>query len=109
MTTQIPEHDWAHELQNFTNRNAGRKTVIEELAESLGAQEEERGGLLRGVAYDRRDHRIAIMVGDIEGTDRHLTHTVSADSIIELLTDPRGRDSALRIQRPDGQTILRFD
>ena len=37
MTTQIPEHDWANELQNFTNRNAGRKTIIEELGESLGA------------------------------------------------------------------------
>ena len=109
MTTRIPEHDWADELQNFTNRNAGRKTVIEELGESLGAQEEERGGLLRGVAYDRRDHRIEIMVGDLAGTDRHLTHTVSADSTIELVTDTRGRDWALRIQRPDGQTILRLD
>jgi hypothetical protein len=109
MTTRIPEHDWAQELQRFTNRNAGRKTVIEEFAESLGAQEEERGGLLRGVAYDRRDHRIEIMVGDLEGTDRHLTHTVSADSSIELVTDTRGRDWALRIQRSDGQTILRLD
>jgi hypothetical protein len=109
MTTRIPEHDWAHELQNFTNRNAGRKTVIEEHGESLGAQEEERGFLLRGVAYDRRDHRIEIMVGELEGTDRHLTHTVSAESRIELVTDTRGRDWALRIERPDGQTILRFD
>jgi hypothetical protein len=109
MTTRIPESDWAHELQTFTNRNAGRKTVIEELGEELGAQEEERGFLLRGVAYDRRDHRIEIMVGELEGTDRHLTHTVSANSNIDLETDDTGRDRALRIERPDGQTILRFE
>jgi hypothetical protein len=109
MTTRIPEPDWANELQIFTNRNAGRKTIIEELGNELGAQEEERGFLLRGVAYDRRDHRIEIMVGELEGTDRHLTHTVSANSSIDLETDDAGRDRALRIERPDGQTILRFE
>ena len=49
-TRRIPESEWAHELQNFTNRNAGRRTLLEEQGPDLGAQLEEQGCLLRGVA-----------------------------------------------------------
>ena len=108
-TRQIPESEWAHELQNFTNRNAGRRTLLEEHGPDLGAQLAEQGCLLRGVAYDRHDRRIEIMLGELEGADQHLTHSVAAAANIEVVTDQDGRDWALRIARPDGQTLLRFD
>lgn len=109
MTTRIKKAKWAAELQEFTDRNAGRTTVLEELDSGIGAQEEERGFPLRGIAYDRKDGRVAIMLGELEGADRHLTRTISEVLRIDRLADAGGRDSALRIERPGGQTILRFD
>jgi hypothetical protein len=108
MTTRILKRQWADELQQFTNRNAGRITRLEEHDPALGAQEEESGYPLRGIAYDRKDGRVEIMLGDLAGTDRHLTHTLSDVSRIDRLTDERGRDYALRIGREGRQTLLRF-
>src|SRR5688572_14813343 len=105
-TRRIPESEWVRELQSFTNRNAGRRTLLEEQSPELGAQREEQGCLLRGVAYDRHDRRIEIMLGELEGADQHLTHSVAADADIDVVTDMDGRDWALRIARPDGQTLL---
>ena len=56
--------DWIRELSAFTARNAGRRTVLEVDGMDIGAQREEQGYPLRGVAYDPRDGRVEIMLGD---------------------------------------------
>lgn len=108
MTAHIPERDWKGALQEFTQRNAGRATTLEEDSHDFGAQDLEEGFPLRGVAYDERDRRVEIMLGDLEGTEHHLTHTVSGVTGVDVLADSAGHDVALRVRREDGQTILRF-
>jgi hypothetical protein len=104
---RIPESNWKDELQEFTNRNAGRLTVLEEDDTEFGAQEEEQGVELRGVAFDPHDRSVAIMLGELRGTE-HLTHVVREVEGIDVLKSAQGRDLALRIERPEGQTLLRF-
>lgn len=107
MSVTIPSSDWVRELQRFTDRNCGRITRLEE---TVGQEtlDEERGYPLRGVAYDPRDDRIDIMLGDLEGTEHHLTRGISHVHHIELVSSPQGRDLSLRVRRIDGATTLRF-
>jgi len=108
MTVHIPEQQWKGALQEFTQRNAGRTTSLEEDSEDFGAQDLETGFPLRGVAYDERDRRVEFMLGDLEGTESHITHTVSGVTGLDVWSDSAGNDVALRVKRDDGQTILRF-
>lgn len=109
MDQHIPRGEWVAGLKRFTDRNAGRRTVLEEDAPDLGAQSEERNYPLRGVAFDPRDDRVAIMLGELASVDRHLTHSIGRPLTIDLLQDSLGRDAALRITHGgDGQTVLRL-
>jgi len=107
MTNHIPKPSWPDALQAFTNRNAGRVTILDEQGSDIGAQQAERGYPLRGVSYDHHDQRIEIMLGDLNGTEHHFTRGIPNVTGIDVLSVD-GRDAALRIQREDGQTILRF-
>lgn len=102
----IPPDRWAAELQAFTQRNLGRKTSIEVDDPELGAQAQESDYPLLGVAYDHHDQRVEIMVGDREGSARHLTRGIGNVTSIDLLTDARGDDWILRLGHGAGQTIL---
>ncbi len=108
MTAHIPERDWAAALWEFTRRNAGRLTALEEDDPEIGAQQEEKGIQLRGVAFDPHDRSVAIMLGELAGTEEHLTHVIRDVDAVEVLKSATGRDVALRIARGDGQTLLRF-
>lgn len=109
MDRGIDKSEWAAELHAFTTRNAGRRTSLEEDAVEMGAQLAERDYPLRGVAYDRRDDRIEIMLGDQASVDRHVTHVVASPESVDLLRRADGRDEALRIRHDAGaQTILRL-
>jgi hypothetical protein len=108
MNSRMQKGAWATELKQFTDRNAGRVTTLEEHDPDLGAQEAERGYQLRGVAYDQKDDCVEIMLGDLVGTEHHLTRSLSGVREIDRLTDEHGADLALRIGRADGQTILRL-
>jgi hypothetical protein len=108
MDRSLDRAEWAAALQAFTGRNAGRRAVLEEDGEEFGAQEEG-AGTLRGVAYDSRDRRVEIMLGEQNDVERHLTRTVASPQRIDLLADPAGRDAALRIEHEGGQTLLRFE
>jgi hypothetical protein len=109
MDWSIPRDQWVARLKEFTNRNAGRRTVMEEDAPAMGAQEMEHDFPLRGVSYDHRDGRIDIMLGDMASTDRHVTRTIDEPLSVDLLRGPDGRDQALRIRHhQDAQTVLRL-
>ena len=109
MDLSLDRTEWASALQAFTGRNAGRWAVLEEDGEAIGAQEEGVGLPLRGVAYDSRDGRVEIMLGEQANVDRHLTRAVASPRRIDLVADADGRDEVLRIEHEGGQTLLRFE
>jgi hypothetical protein len=108
MDRSLDRAEWASALQAFTGRNAGRWTVLEEDGEEIGALVVGVGPL-RGVAYDSRDERVEIMLGEQRSVEGHLTRTVEGPRRIDLLAGPAGRDTALRIEHDGGQTLLRFE
>ncbi len=98
--------EWAVLIDNFSRRNAGRRTIVEIDDPALGAQILESGFVLQGAAYDHHDNRVELMLGD--GTMRHLTRTIADVTSISVYTDHLGSDAALRVAHGSGQTLLTF-
>ena len=109
MSHRIPRDEWASMLKEFTNRNAGRRVTLEVDGEAFGAQSEGRDYPLRGVAFDPRDGRVEIMLGDQASVDRDVTRAIADPLDIDLLRGPDGRDQALRVSEDGVQTVLRFE
>ena len=100
--------DWAAFLQEFTRSNAGRRVTLEIDDPDLGAQAQAVDYPLLGVASDRRDGRIEIMLGQSGDLSRHLTHTIGGVTSLDVLKGQDGRDEVLRIVQSHGQTLLTF-
>ncbi|HEY5546955.1 MAG TPA: universal stress protein [Gemmatimonadaceae bacterium] len=103
---RIATADWAGELEAFTKRNIGRLASLEVDDPELGAQAQEHDYPFLGAAWDHHDERVEIMLGDFEGTGRHLTRGIGGVTGIDILRDEKGRDWILRIMHGAGQTIL---
>jgi hypothetical protein len=99
--------DWSGLLTAFTRRNADRRTVLEVDDAAIGAQQAEEGLRLRGIAYDPRDRRVEIMLGQLTGT-RHMTHTIVEPDEIGIVSATKGHDLAIRIGHAGSATILTF-
>jgi hypothetical protein len=99
---------WAAALEEFTRRNVGRRARLELDDPALGAQVQERDETVLGVAYDRQDARLQIMLGDIDGGNRHHMRSIGGVTAVDLLTASSGRDLVLRIAHGHGrvQTLL---
>lgn len=107
MTLTIPRSLWSSQLEEFTNRNAGRRALLEVDDPGLGAQAVVDYPLW-GISYDPGGDRVEIMFSDFRDLRRHMTHAVAKARSIELLHE-RGRDEVLRIMGKDGeQTLLRL-
>jgi len=104
----VPKHEWAAQLDAFTRRNIGRRGTLEVDDPELGAQAQETDYPLLGATYDHHDRRVDLMVGELGSVDRHLTRSIGDVRSIDVLTDDRGRDIALRIAHGAGQTLLTF-
>ena len=102
------ETDWAVLLKEFTERNAGRITRLEEDAPDLGAQVEEMRHPFRGAAYDPHGASVTIMLGELDTPEGHLTRSIARTESVDVLTGPDGRDKALRVAHGGGQTLLRL-
>lgn len=98
--------EWARMLGEYTLRHAGRRMRLEFDDPALGAQWAEIDFPLRGIAYDRRDHRIEIMLGEIGSLEERLTHSIVAPSTLEVLATGHPTDEVLCITHPDGRTRL---
>jgi nucleotide-binding universal stress UspA family protein len=98
--------EWAALIDNFSRRNAGRRTIVEVDNIALGAQVVESGYALQGAAYDHHDGRVELMLGD--GTTRHMTRTITDVDSIAVYIDHGGSDAALRVAHGSGQTLLTF-
>ena len=106
MYREIPKERWAVELDAFTERNAQRPTFIEIDSLEFGAQEQERDFPLRGIVYDHRDKRISIMLGELEGADPHLTHSISSVSSVAIGPGHEELIEVVRIAHSGGQTLV---
>lgn len=109
MDTQVSRTEWAAVLQDFGNRNAGRRAWLEVDDPLIGAQEQEHGLQLMGLSYDNRDQRVQIMFGIFGGMEPHLTHTMGDVVQIHIVTDDHGRDVVLYVAQPEVQTMLRIE
>jgi nucleotide-binding universal stress UspA family protein len=105
-TLQRPE--WAIQLDDFSRRNIGRRGVLEVDDPEVGAQAQENDYPFLGATYDHYDDRVELMVGELGDVQRHLTRSIGSVSSIDVLTNERGRDIALRIAHGAGQTLLTF-
>jgi Family of unknown function (DUF5335) len=99
---------WPLALEEFTRRNVGRRARLELDDPALGAQTQERDDTVLGVAYDPRDARLQIMLGDMDGGNRHHVRSIAGVTAVDLLTATSGRDLVLRIAHGHGrvQTLL---
>jgi nucleotide-binding universal stress UspA family protein len=104
-TIDLPKSEWPARLKTFTERNAGRHCRIEVDDPAIGSQAQAFDYPLRGVAFDRRDDRLEIMLGDADGA-LHLSRGISGVTSLSLVVDEGGRDRLLRISYADGQTLL---
>ncbi|HVE32531.1 MAG TPA: universal stress protein [Gemmatimonadaceae bacterium] len=100
--------EWTSQLDEFTRRNVGRRGVLEVDDPELGAQAQEHDYPFLGATYDRHDGRVELMLGELGDVQRHLTRGIGSVSGIDVLTNERGRDLALRIAHGAGQTLLTF-
>ncbi|MEO6444673.1 MAG: universal stress protein [Gemmatimonadaceae bacterium] len=102
----LPEQEWAKALADFTHRNAGRLATLEVDDPEIGAQAQQHDYPFIGAAYDHHDRRVEIMIGDMEGSTRHLTRGIGDVRRVDILKDAAGNDWILRIAHGSGQTLL---
>jgi universal stress protein E len=100
--------EWAIQLDAFTRRNRGRRTVVEVDDLAWGAQVLESGYPFQGVTFDPHDRRVELMLGDGKGASPHVTRGIGNVQEVSIATDGRGRDTGLLISHAPGQTILTF-
>lgn len=107
MYREIPKELWADVLEAFTERNAQRPTLIEIESPERGPQRQEHDIPLRGIAYDRRDDRISIMLGELEGAEPHLTHSIPGVKSIAIAPGGAGEGlEVVRIAHDDCRTFV---
>ena len=100
--------EWSLRLSEFTRRNAARHVVLEVDDPEIGSQAEVTDYPFLGADFDHQTGRVEIMLGDQEPDGRHLTHSVSGVTSIDVLVDVNNRDTVLRLAHGSGQTLLTF-
>ena len=99
---------WSSLLNDFTRRNAGRRTILEVDDLEIGAQAQEYNYPLLGASYSDRDGRVNLMLGDRAAGGRHLSRTMGSVVAVDVITDGAGHDVALRVQHGTNQTLMTF-
>jgi nucleotide-binding universal stress UspA family protein len=102
------QRDWHAMLADFTARNLGRRTILEVDDLEIGAQAQEYNYPLIGAAYDAHDQRLELMLGDRTASGRQFSQRIGGVVGIDVLTNGRGHDVALRIEHGSSQTFLTF-
>jgi hypothetical protein len=105
MTAVAERGSWPQILKDFSRRNAGRSTRLEIDDPELGAQWAALELHFRGAAYEPGYGRVELMLSDGSPVE-HLTHSVEAVTQLDVRLAADGRDAALRLGYPGGQTLL---
>ena len=111
MDMTIPPSDWGRRLREFSARNACRRTsweLREPLADREAGETAPTGPFL-GASYDPWEGRIRIMFGDASGVPYCRMNAITDATDLAIVTDAAGRETAMRIKRPSGEVVIRFD
>jgi hypothetical protein len=82
--------------------------VLEVDDPEIGSQAEVTDYPFLGADFDRQTGRVEIMLGDAEPDGRHLTHSTSGVTSVDVLVDANNKDAVLRLAHGSGQTLLTF-
>lgn len=104
----VKPDEWAVVLEKFSARNDGRRVKLEVDDPDLGAQVQQAGFSLLGVAYDHHDKRIDVMLGDPQNHTRHLTRSIPGADDVSIVAGPGGPERTLRILSGRSQTLVTF-
>jgi hypothetical protein len=105
MSAELDQARWPEALKEFSRRNAGRPTRLQVDDAEMVAQWGELELRFRGAAYEPRYQRVELMLSD--GTpSAHLTHSIDLVTGVDVRRDGAGRDAALCLAYPGGQTLL---
>jgi hypothetical protein len=104
VTQTIPRPLWSFQLQEFTDRNAGRRALLEVDDPKFGAQAMADYPLW-GISYDPVSDQVEIMFSDFRDLRQHMTHAIRKARSIELMRE-RGRDEVLRVVAESGEQAL---
>jgi len=107
-THSVASADRAHELSEFTRRNAGRQCSVEIDDADIGAQLQGSRLPLVGASYDRHGNEVQLMLGVRGLAGRYLTHVVPGVTELEILCDEVGRERAMRVSNEEGSTLITF-
>jgi len=110
-TRQIPREEWTTFFNNLSRKQEGWEVSLEVFGAEIGDQIEERHMFLAGLTAEvsnepNQPDKIEIMLGGKPG--RHLTHTVTAPTEVDLQQTDLGIDAALQIKSGDGTTSLLY-
>jgi nucleotide-binding universal stress UspA family protein len=105
---ELANDQWATQLDEFTQRNAGRPGTLEVDDPELGAQAQEFGYPLIGATFHRNSQRVELTFGDARRAGHQLTRSMCDVTGIDVLRNDTGRDLALRIGHGTGWTLLTF-
>lgn len=109
MSRSIPRERWSDEMDRFTRRNAGRRTVLEVVVEGTAGARRIVESRLWGVACDDRDGAIDFMFGDFDEGRDQMTHSIGVPMELETVAYPDGSDRLLRVVHEGGETLLHVD
>jgi nucleotide-binding universal stress UspA family protein len=100
--------EWMVQLDEFSRRNVGRRTMVEVIDATIGAQVLESGFALQGATYDPSDRRVELMLGNGEPSMHHVTRAIGNVESVTIATDAHGCDLGMSIAHGTGQTVLTF-
>jgi nucleotide-binding universal stress UspA family protein len=94
------------ELAAFSQRNSGRRCLVEVDQAEIGAQLLGHELLLSGASFDRHGSAVALMFGATTLKGLHVTHHVTGVTEIAVSSNAGGQDQVLRVAHPGGQVLV---
>jgi nucleotide-binding universal stress UspA family protein len=105
-TRTLARANYDSDLAAFTQRNAGRRCLVEIDETDIGAQVLGHEMLLSGATFDHHDGSVSLMFGTSTLKGLHLTHHIAGVTEIDLSTNGGGQDQVLRVAHAEGHTLV---
>lgn len=105
-TRAFPRVSFDSELAWFSQRNAGRRCLVEVDQADIGAQLLGHELLLSGASYDHHGSAVALMFGAAALQGLHVTHNIAGVTEIALTSNAGGEDQVLRVAHAEGQVLV---
>lgn len=108
VTVETADHaTWASLFADFSQRNAGRSSVLAVTDTAMRASAEERGYRFVETVYDADHTTVEIVLGEPLGP-RHVRRIVDGITSVTLVSTTEGGDKTLHLAQVNGETVLGF-